>query len=348
MYKYFTSASPPFIDKTNKVFIDQFQSVINEQFELSPTVFTIQEEVDLGSGVLTDVRARVNRAISAYTGKNIGNDFKNLLFKDINHPLQMGQKFYFDNNFWIVYNIESIKNLAASCIVRRCNSQLRWLDINGIRQSEPCAFEYDLSRTNDKINLDNPVLPEGNISIYCQLNEKTKYIKANQRFIFGRVENRIGFRIIGNGVRSFLNNESMDDTTSTLLQLIVMAYQVNPDVDDIVEGYANAYANFDNLSSGSNVGIYDIVVDPNVNYLLQSGSALFDVRYYSGSVIHTGSFVFGISGSFVPTDYYAFAQESLNTFSLYNLQKYGDHTLDILCSGSSGSRILNIELRGEW
>jgi hypothetical protein len=346
-YKYYTTASPTYFKLPSNTLLSEFQENINVQFYNAPNAFVIQEESSIGSDVYEDVEVRIDRAINAYTGEKLGDDFKTILFRDLTHSASVGMKYYFDDNYWIIVNSEIIKNFAASATVRRCNNILRWIDTNGILYSEHCAIEYKISKAGDSIGPMNPVLPQGYIDVYCQLNNKTKYIRGNQRFLFGPVENRIGFKIFGNGVRNYLNQETIGDDSGTLMLLSMSANFVNQDTDNIILGIADYYSNYMNLNSGSNIGALDIVVNPSVNYILESGSALFDVRYYSGSTVLSGSFVFTTSGS-VPSVNYVFAQESSNTFSIYNISRYSNATLDILCSGSSGSRVLSFDLRGAW
>jgi hypothetical protein len=345
-YKYFplsTYSQSPSTEMKNG-----FQALLNDQFSNATDVYTIQEERVFESCVFVDVIARVNRAINSYTSDKQGDDFKLLLFPDIDHVLFVGQKFYFDSNYWLVYNVEAIKNLASSATVRRCNNSLRWMDSNGTQYSEPCSVDYKISRPRDIIGPINPVLPQGYIDVYCQLNSRTKKIKGNQRFLFGPIENRVAFKNFGDGINNYLNRQTMDDSSSSFLHLSMGGNFVNQDTDNITLGIADYYSNYRNLNSGSTIGSVDIIATPSINYVLESGSALFDVRYYSGSLVGSGSFVFSISGTDVPTDHYVFATESANTFSLYNIQKYTDATLDVLCSGSSGSRLLLFDLKGAW
>ena len=97
--------------------IDGFQALLNDQFEVAPDVFTIQEESTFGSNQYSDIVARVNRGIQQNTGLKLGDDFKNLLFKDLTYAPTLGKKYKFDNNVWIVVFSETIKNLAVSALV---------------------------------------------------------------------------------------------------------------------------------------------------------------------------------------------------------------------------------------
>ena len=78
-----------------------FQNQINEYFYEASDVFTIQEEITWGSNTYEDVDVRITTAISQVTGEKLSDDFKTVVFKDIEHSITVGKKYYFDsdNNF---------------------------------------------------------------------------------------------------------------------------------------------------------------------------------------------------------------------------------------------------------
>jgi hypothetical protein len=240
-YKYYTAGSPTTFFTPSQDFTNMFGTFIDQEFYNATDVFTVAEEYPFASGSMVNVDVRVNRAISSITGKSLGDDYKQLLFK-YGHISSMGYKYYFDDNWWIVVQSEVIKSLAATCTVRRCNNLIRWVDNNGILYSEPCAVDYDINRPTDHAMGDNPILPEGFIRLYSQLNATTNLIDEGQRFLFGPVLNRRGYAVYGNGVKNFMNQKTSDDTSGGLLQLILGGpHQVNYDTDDIINGIADRY-----------------------------------------------------------------------------------------------------------
>jgi hypothetical protein len=347
-YKYYTSTT--ISGSPSQTLVGGFQALLNQQFEVASDVFTIQEELVLGSGILTDVRVRVNTAIQSATGLKLGDDFKTLLFKNLNQSVNIGKKFYFDNNYWISVFSESIKNLAATCMVRRCNNTLRWCGSDGTIYQEPAILDYEIARPRDMIGTNNPVLPAGYLKVFCQYNDRTKKIKGNQRFIFGPIENRVCFKTFGDGIRNFLNQKTADDSSPSLLEIQVGGNFLNPDTDDLVNGIADRYLDYRDLTSGSAISpTISIVVSPDIDYVYRSGSATFNVQYYSGSVATSGSFVLSdTTGSYVPSDHYAFIPVDGNNFILWNNETYMTSPVTILASGSSGSRVLNLYLRGNF
>jgi hypothetical protein len=347
-YKYLNSGSPTFMMAPAEEMVYDFQSWLTEDFDYASTTYTIQEEATFGSNIYTDIVARVNRGIQSSTGLKLGDDFKTLLFKDLSYSPTLGKKYYFDSNYWIVTFSETIKNLAVSALVRRCNNTLRWLDENGNYYSEVCAIDYLLSRPRDEIGTVNPVIPAGYTTILCQQNDRTKTIKGSQRFLFGPANNRVCLKVFADGVKNFLNQSTSDDESSTLLELSVGGNFLNTTTDDLVNGIADRYLDYNQFTSGSMVGSLSILSTPATNQILESGSQIYTVNYYSGSSIHSGSFIFAVSGSNVPVSNYTMTTLTSNSFSLVNNEKWLDSPLSVICSGSSGSRILDIELKGKW
>lgn len=340
--KYYNlSNSPP--SSASFVMINQFQALLNEQFEISSDYYIVQEETAFASGSYANIGVRINRGITTYTGERLGDDFKLIMFKELDHDIDLGRFYYFDNNYWIGYNTEFIKNLAASLIVRRCNNVLRWYDKNGIYHQEYCVIDYQIKRPVDSIGTTNPVTPNGFIHVYTQLNSKTRTIEDGQRFLFGNTGHWTCYRVFGAGVKNFLNTETTNNDSSQLLALEVGTSYVNEDTDNITLGIADAYKYETSASMVSN-----IVVTPSSGSILQSASAIFDVRYYVSGSATSASFVFSISGSNVPSDHYIFNILGANSFSVVNNEKYVDYPLSIICSASSGSRIFDIELMGAW
>lgn len=341
-FKYYPLAnSPP--SSASSTMVSQFQALLNEQFAIASDFYTIKEESSFASGSYVNVEARINRGINVYSGEKLGDDWKLILFKELNHSVDMGRLYYFDNNYWLTYNTEKLKNLACSVMVRRCNNVMRWYDTNGVYHEEYCIIDYQIKRPVDSVGTVNPVTPGGFLHLYTQLNSDTKLIKDGQRFLFGNSEHWTCYKVFGAGVESFHNITTTNNDSAKFLSLEVGTSYVNEDTDDIILGIADKYKYSTSASSVNN-----IVIVPNSGDILQSGSQIFDVRYYSGSVVLSGSFVFTVNDNNVPADHYTFATLSNNTFSVVNNEKYVDYPLAILCAGSSGSRVFDINLRGEW
>jgi hypothetical protein len=248
-YKYYTAGSSAYFSQPGVRWLNDFQEVLDSQFYNSPDAFIIQEETAIGSEIYADVDVRVNRAINAYTSEKLGDDFKKLIFKDLTHAAPLGTRYYFDNNYWITINSEIIKNFAASATIRRCNNMLRWVDEYGTLYEEPCAIEYAIKSVRDSIRVGSePVLPEGYVEVYAQLNNQTRKIKDAQRFLFGNTDHWVCYKVYGGGLRNFLNQKTTDNTSAAMLRLYMNVNYDNTDNDDLVNGICDVYKNVYSLS----------------------------------------------------------------------------------------------------
>lgn len=240
-YKYYNPSISYYSKSSSENLREGFQAFVDSEWYNSTSASVVQEETPFGSNIYEDIDARINIGINVLTGEKLGDDYKTLLFKDIEHSTVLGTKFYFDDNYWIVVNTEITKNLVAGCLVRRCNNVLRWYDENGSYFQEPCCIDYKIARARDQFSNENPVVPQGFMDVYAQLNDNTKKIDANHRFLFGNSSNRVAFKVFGNGVRNFINQKTYDDNSASILILTMGGSFVDPYIDDIQNGIANAF-----------------------------------------------------------------------------------------------------------
>jgi hypothetical protein len=344
VYKYYTIAQQDTFTSASTAWVNDFQEILNYQFDNSSDLYTIQEETLLASGSFVNVTVRINRGINGYTGEKLGDDFKTILFKELDHDVSIGKYYYFDNNYWLTYNTEKIKNLACSVTVRRCNNILKWMSDSGEILQDYVSIEYKTNNPRNDVPNTNPVMPGGYMRIYTQLNSKTSTIKEGQRFLFGRPDNWICLKVFGGGLKNFLNQQTSDNSSAQPLSMEMETSYVNESTDDIILGIADRYKNPISASAIAN----NIVVTPNDGSILEGNSQIFDVHYYAGSGSVSGSFVFSVYNSNVPLSYYLFTPMTINTFQVTNNGMFLDYPLQILCSGSSGSAIFEVSLMGEW
>jgi hypothetical protein len=433
-YKYIPSAIAAAAKKgadPKEQYIDLFQKTMNEQFFNSSDWWTIQEETYVGSRSYKNIDVRITHVINAETGLKLGDDWKTVLFQDVNHPIELGKYYVFDNNTWLVINTEKIKNLTGTCTIRRCNNTLRWIDeITGVFYEEPCAIEYLVKEPRDYITQGSPFpTPGGFLHIITQLNERTGKINENQRFLFGNREHWTGYKVTGTGINDFTNAETYNNESSPILVLDMSANFVNDELDDIVNGITDVNTNLYtiSLSSGniqgspldtiwlfanvtyngnnvirqiewksSNVSIAsvngnsgsalvtfntngtciitasvygnpvndvcyvtvsasptvntEILISPNINYILEGKDRTYSVYLYENNIVQSGSFVITCNGSNVPLTSYTFTQTDGNHFKVSNILKNVESYIEIQCTTGSviAPKEFDIYLRGAW
>lgn len=231
-------------------YIELFQKTLDEQFYNASDWWTIQEETLVGSNLFNEVDVRISHVINAETGLKLGDDWKTVLFPDLNHQLDLGKRYIFNGSVWMVINTEVIKNIAATCTIRRCNNTLRWIDERtGSYYTEPCSIEYEVKEPRDYATQGSPFMtPGGFLKIYTQLNSRTALIKENQRFLFGNRLHWTCYKVVATGLGDFLNMTTYDNDSAHILSMDLAANFVNNETDDIEDGIADAYTNLYNVT----------------------------------------------------------------------------------------------------
>ena len=222
--------------------ISDFQTNLEKDFYVSSDWFTILRESPYASEEYEDVDVRINTLFQPKTAIAVGDDYKKLIFKKPSDSPPLGTLFQFDSNYWIVSNVEAIKNLATSCVVRRCNNLLRWKEFGtGLTYSQPCVIDYLVKETRDySTGGASLVQPSGFLEVFTQFNTRTNKIRPNRRFIFGNANNWNGYKIMGGGINNYNNIFTSDMTSVGILRLSMLANQVNEDSDDLTNGIADS------------------------------------------------------------------------------------------------------------
>jgi hypothetical protein len=262
-YKYLP-LSPSFNQTPKDTYLDNLSHFIQTEFYNSPDWFTIQEESPFGSGTLVNIDVRVGHVINTDTGLNQGDDWKKLFFKELDHDDGVGRYYYFDNNWWLVINAETIKSPTATAIIRRCNNTLRWVDENGGIRIVPCVIEYKINENRDYSTAGSSMVnPSGIIEILTQFNPVSNLIQENQRFLIGNPGNWKVWKVPGGGINNFNNLETSNNMSVGLLRITMIRNYINYDSDDLVNGIADA------LQSTYTVKINEDVVRGNINHTAQ-------------------------------------------------------------------------------
>ena len=253
-------------------YTDLFQETLNNQFYNSSNWWTIAEETSNGSEEFENVDVRIAHVINSETGLKLGDDWKTLLFKDLEHASELGRLYTFDDNTWLVINMELIKNLTATCTIRRCNNTLRWIDeATGYYYEEPCIIEYEVKEPRNYATSGSPfIIPGGFIHVYTQFNSRANLINQNQRFLFGNVGHWTCYKVIGTGLNDFKNKTTYDNTSAQILTIDLIADFVNDELDDITNGIAdvntNVYTITLNKATAAGIPTDTIQLIPSITY----------------------------------------------------------------------------------
>jgi hypothetical protein len=264
----------------------RLQELVNKQFSIASSYFTILEEDPrfplARPTVWIDTETRINHMINVDSGVKLGDDWRELIFKDMEHARPVGKKYFFDNFTWITINSDTYRYPTASTNIRRCNWTLKWYNDKGVLIQEPCIVDYVKMIGSAMGVLDGKQVREGTYDrfIYMQLNEETEKIKRDDRFFVDDIVFRVTKydRIAHRG----------------LIELSLDEHQVNLEVDDVVNFIADYTIRppVDN----SNVGTTEIFIGPST---ISTGANMqWEIYKKVNGVVKTDTYTFSIiSGS---------------------------------------------------
>ena len=346
--KYYPLSVP--VSTASQIMLNDFDYAANVLFENSLDIFTIKKETSFASGVYYDVKARITAAISNLTSKLLGDDFKQIIHNPSSAlNVIIGDMYYFSDNFWVSIFSDAIKSVVSNGTVRRCNNMLKWIDENGVLFEEPCIIDYDILGSRNLTRQDDAVLPQGYTKIFTQLNERTEKILPNQRFLVGRPNRQVCWRVLGNGEMVSQGLQTTDNESSRLLTLTVEAYQYNEQTDDLINGIADAYKSVYSIdlsasSISGNVGeTYNLGATLLCNNLPTSGSLAYSTSASNiASISASGLLTLSASGT---TTAYAYmgGNPSVSASAIVTVTASGTTTTEVRITPSDNVSIIEGE-----
>lgn len=231
MLKYYDAASSLHLPPEEQ-YREDYVEMYDLLFANAPNAFRdIEIERKYGTKCFMPTRARVDAVISdVATGLKVGNDFKHFVFPPNNPRLAMGDLIRWGKNYWLVTSTNDYGSISNGCVARRCNNVLRWMDEEGNIFVEPCCIDYQIGENMDYKGKELS-LTSGFLRVWCQKNDNTITIMPNKRFLFGVKNNPRAFRIAADGIRNFLNTETEDNYSKSLLELSFAGDYFNSEVD---------------------------------------------------------------------------------------------------------------------
>ncbi len=221
----------------------QLQELVNETFEVASTFHKegIYRETSFGTLEFEKIEARITNLIDPKTGEKIEDDYKKITFQDLSFVPELGSRYKFDNNIWIVFSTGNIKTTTSSAYLRRCNNTMNFQDLYGKVHKEPCYIDYKPTKTSI-LEYDTTSIPYTKQILYCQLNNWTKSLSINSRFLFGEDVYKITERA------KFNRTETFEESSIKLIK---------------------AYMDYDNINEYDNqdLGIADY---KNFNYMIKT------------------------------------------------------------------------------
>lgn len=309
---------------------------IEEEFEMAPNVYKIGVEKVFGTLQFEDYVCRIISAIDPKTGLNLGDDFRRIISKDLNDPMAMGWRYRFGNNIWIVTNTNNYKDITKSCIIRRCNNVVKWVDKSGVVVEEPCIAGYALKYSNAYYN-DLNALPQGTINLTMQNNQNSKRLKINDRLYIGSMVYKV------KAVNDFLRQETYNEDSNPLIEFMCTVDIEAPENSD--NGNLASSDTENKNASEINNKKQTIVFTPDIKSLIAGANKEVKVYLYNGKYKTDLKFTFSAFG--VPENNYVFKVIDDNSFTVTNVSAYLQSPLEIKCVCENGiERTMYIILRG--
>ena len=172
-------------EQPNEYYRGLQQAFYDEQWENTSARVEVLMETEIGSKNYAPIEVWINKVIgNTSTFMKNGEDYRQLLFRNIDQQCGRGYMFKFENNYWLADFWNPSQGLAADILVRRCNNSLNIIDpLNGAVFSVPCVVDYDM--TSPTILVNSYILtPNSHATVYVQANEDTlRLFVLNKRFM---------------------------------------------------------------------------------------------------------------------------------------------------------------------
>ena len=341
--------------------IEGMQNKVDAAWRFAPDVVDIHEqrieEDDLGfikaNPHYYETEIRLNSAYDE-KGQKLSDDYKNILFKNIDHPMRLGTKYYFDvHDFknsdpkypstWLSINFDTTQ-LTANTLVRRCNASLGFLIKDRTEEYyEPAILDYDPKYTINRMdNVLNIVKSE--IYITVQYNEYTKNIKVNDRFIVGALD----FNDLSNNAvfkaKEVFKFGALSTGNPNSVPLMTIAFDrdvvnidtdlIKQDPDGTMHYIADYYIKKQSKVNNKEVAGCYLQLSPDNDVIYQGEEQTYTCTLYSynGTPIDTDiTFNTMLEGTNMPDAYYETAISG-NSITIKNIKRFYKSNLLLSCS----------------
>lgn len=325
------------------------QQKVNETFDFASDVEEIEEEHVFGTLVYSPIVCRINHAIDPKTGNNVGDDFRELIFKDLSIPKFMGQRYRFQNSDWITVKTDQYRYVTKSALLRRCGNVLRWVDLETKRVvSEPVIVDYTLKYANIYFN-HTVDITQGTLLLTAQYNDFTKQIRVNDRFVMGGSVYKV--KTILDALRYETYNQEV--TPLITFDVYVDAEAADDNFSPITgrhynpvypENIAN-YERYKHIFESNQTGDLSIKIEPDITSIPLNETVEFSCYMYDDYGNRTSS-IFDFEFSGLTSAYYTGTVIDGNHFMVLNKKPNVSKKLMVTCISGEYKKEILLEMGG--
>jgi hypothetical protein len=238
------------------------------------------------------------------------------------------------SSVWLLMSLNKQHDYTVSGKIVETNNNLKWRDkTTGAVKSYRCFVTDKFPYIQPEIGKQFPT-PDGDMTLYVQLNSDTDSIFDGQRFLFKGLTKVQAYKV--------KNLANVVDSDRGLMQITLAKAELFTN-DDLVNCVpANDYI----ASIPADTG--NIRINPNILTIKQGRTQIYTVYKYSGEIQQADTFTITASG--IPDSYYNLNTINENSFSIENVEKYSEGSLAVLLTSNvdGSNKTINIELGGLW
>ena len=365
-------------------YLKSLQDKVNREWNYRYNVVDIEEEKEKQKEytsqypIYSPIEAVIQRVITD-KGEKLSDDWKRIVFRDIKHPVFLGQRFRFAYDFekfvemteeekrveasvWIAANFDTTAP-TKGIVIRRCNTNIAFggspnrnhKNITEVHY-EPCILESDLKYINTYFN---KVLNISQAEIYAimQYNFFTQNILVNDRYIIGDTDlevrdNNTAFKVkavtkfFGDTTFKVNSNEELADIPFVVVALDRDTLAVNDDFERRLAERCTLYKTGQEvITSGYNIKFEE----PVETTILLGEQATYKCNLYEGETLmesETLSITTDLEGTDDPEMYFGVRQKGNNEIVITNRKTYTKGKLKITATWGENSNVVEVELGG--
>ena len=331
-YSKYWDASLPLRVPPNVKRQNGWNAFMSRQYRNAYNWFEIERQLAIGQNEYENINIRLTSVTDPGTGLALSDDWLALIFNVDENPI-MGQKYRYKNSIWLTVNIQKYSSPTKNCVIHRCNNYLTFINKQNVIYKEPCVIDPALKFGSVYYN--NSVdVPQGAIAIWLQMNDITKDISINDRFLIGYNQ---AYKV--KSVINYLSDTTFDEKGSPLIRVeaTLDTIQSTDDFDDRLNGGMPV---IDNTAQQEE---YTEILPENHTVLQGQTTEFSCFRFVDGNVT-TDTFTFTIINDVVPTSRYEFTVVDDNHFTIKNIKKYLTAPIVIECKNNITEEKINIDI----